>query len=106
MVTPATAPASPTTAPVASTPRLSMVTPTAAPPPDAVFIHCAVGRDRTGLFVAAYRIANDGLDTAPALKEMDDYGHVRPFFPLLQPFIKAHADSWRGAKPPPTDAAL
>jgi hypothetical protein len=70
----------------------------AAPKPEPVFVHCMVGRDRTGLFVAAYRIALDDLGTEKALAEMDAYGHDARWFPL-HAFIRSHAAGWRGGEP-------
>jgi protein tyrosine/serine phosphatase len=72
----------------------------AAPKPEPVFVHCAVGRDRTGLFVAAYQIALNHYETDAALKEMNDYGHESTWFPRLQPFIREQAEKWRAANEP------
>jgi tyrosine-protein phosphatase SIW14 len=87
--------AAPSTAPAAARPDATA--PAAAAAPGAVFVHCYAGQDRTGLYVAAYRIANDGASIDAALKEMDGYGHVTGAFPRLQPFIREHAAAWRAA---------
>jgi tyrosine-protein phosphatase SIW14 len=39
-----------------------------------VFVHCAQGVDRTGMMVAAYRIAEQGWSTQDAEKELQDFG--------------------------------
>jgi protein tyrosine/serine phosphatase len=39
-----------------------------------VFVHCRRGRDRTGVVVAAYRVANDGWETGKALQEAKGFG--------------------------------
>jgi protein tyrosine/serine phosphatase len=43
-------------------------------PEQKVFVHCTFGDDRTGVFVAAYRMAFDKFPPAEALKEMDHFG--------------------------------
>jgi len=53
-----------------------------------VFVHCHAGRDRTGLFVAAYRIVEQHWSSDRAIKEMDDFGHMRIFCPRLHPFVQ------------------
>jgi tyrosine-protein phosphatase SIW14 len=65
-----------------------------------VFVHCHAGRDRTGLFVAAYRVLEDHWSSDRAIREMDDYGHVRTLCPRLHPFVHhidpAEYDAGRG----------
>jgi len=39
-----------------------------------VFVHCRLGDDRTGIAVAAYRIAEQGWNADEALKEMQVFG--------------------------------
>jgi tyrosine-protein phosphatase SIW14 len=46
-------------------------------PGSKVFVHCNTGIDRTGMMVAAYRIAEQGWTAADARKEMDAYGFSR-----------------------------
>lgn len=40
-----------------------------------VFVHCQQGADRTGLLVAAYRIADQGLTPKEAAKELEVFGY-------------------------------
>ena len=45
-----------------------------APENGPVFVHCKRGADRTGAFVAAYRITHDGWTAERALAEAEHYG--------------------------------
>lgn len=52
-----------------------------------IFIHCRVGDDRTGMMVAAYRMAEEGWSAEKARKEMNAFGfsfiHRRLICPRL-----------------------
>ena len=39
-----------------------------------VFVHCRLGDDRTGMAVAAYRMANEGWSPEEAMNEMKEFG--------------------------------
>jgi tyrosine-protein phosphatase SIW14 len=39
-----------------------------------VFVHCQTGDDRTGMMIAAYRMAEEGWTAAEAMNEMEAYG--------------------------------
>jgi tyrosine-protein phosphatase SIW14 len=39
-----------------------------------VFVHCRLGHDRTGMMIAAYRMAEQGWTAEEARKEMEAYG--------------------------------
>lgn len=39
-----------------------------------VFVHCQTGNDRTGMMIAAYRMAEEGWTAEEAMKEMEAYG--------------------------------
>jgi len=43
-------------------------------PAKKVFVHCRLGDDRTGMAVAAYRIAEEGWSADEAMKEMKTFG--------------------------------
>src|ERR1700733_852533 len=42
-----------------------------------IFVHCRLGDDRTGMMVAAYRIAEEGWTADEAMKEMKSFGFTR-----------------------------
>jgi tyrosine-protein phosphatase SIW14 len=42
-----------------------------------VFVHCRLGDDRTGMMVAAYRMANEGWTADEAMNEMKSFGFTR-----------------------------
>lgn len=39
-----------------------------------IFVHCRLGEDRTGMAVAAYRMADEGWSAAEAMREMRAFG--------------------------------
>lgn len=43
-------------------------------PKKKVFVHCRLGDDRTGMAIAAYRMANEGWSADEALNEMEQFG--------------------------------
>ena len=43
-----------------------------------VFVHCQTGDDRTGMMIAAYRMAEQGWTAKEAMKEMEAYGFTSP----------------------------
>ncbi|HET7106322.1 MAG TPA: dual specificity protein phosphatase family protein [Candidatus Acidoferrum sp.] len=43
-----------------------------------VFVHCQTGDDRTGMMIAAYRMAEEGWTAREAMKEMEAYGFTSP----------------------------
>ena len=55
-----------------------------------IFVHCRVGDDRTGMMVAAYRMAEQGWSAERAEKEMIDFGfnfaHRRLICPRLEDY--------------------
>jgi protein-tyrosine phosphatase len=42
-----------------------------------VFVHCRLGDDRTGMMVAAYRMAEEGWTAGEAMNEMRSFGFTR-----------------------------
>ena len=52
--------------------------------PAPVFVHCLVGRDRTGMAVAAYRLRVQGWTQEAALRDLYDHGHFWVLFPKVR----------------------
>ncbi len=42
-----------------------------------VFVHCRLGDDRTGMMIAAYRMAEEGWNADEAMNEMETFGFTR-----------------------------
>jgi tyrosine-protein phosphatase SIW14 len=42
-----------------------------------IFVHCRLGDDRTGMMVAAYRMADEGWTADEAMNEMKSFGFTR-----------------------------
>ena len=57
-------------------------------PPQTVFVHCAFGDDRTGVFIASYRIAYEHWTADQALSEMLAFGFKRFWHPAMISFIR------------------
>jgi tyrosine-protein phosphatase SIW14 len=55
-----------------------------------IFVHCRVGDDRTGMMIAAYRMAEEGWTAKQAMEEMTKYGfsfvHSRLICPRLSEY--------------------
>lgn len=54
-----------------------------------VFVHCRLGDDRTGMMVAAYRMADEGWTADEAMLEMQHFGFTRTHHficPRLAPY--------------------
>jgi len=56
--------------------------------PGTVFVHCRLGEDRTGVFIAAYRIIVDNWTVDEAIKEMHFFGFNRLWHPSLVSYIR------------------
>jgi len=56
--------------------------------PGTVFAHCRLGEDRTGVFIAAYRIAVDHWTADEAIKEMHFFGFNRFWHPAMVSYIR------------------
>jgi protein tyrosine phosphatase (PTP) superfamily phosphohydrolase (DUF442 family) len=48
-----------------------------------IFVHCRVGDDRTGMMIAAYRMADEGWSSKQAMQEMTKYGFSLPHRRLI-----------------------
>src|SRR5580700_3003566 len=53
-----------------------------------VFVHCRFGDDRTGVFVASYRMAFEKLPADQALKEMYHFGFNGFWHPSMSAFVR------------------
>ena len=61
----------------------------AAPENQPILIHCAAGKDRTGLVAALYKIEYLGVPKKDVIKEMIMYGFDLKAFPHLLAIIEA-----------------
>src|SRR5581483_845408 len=52
-----------------------------------VFVHCRFGEDRTGVFIASYRMALQGWSPKRALDEMYFFGFNRFWHPAMRTFV-------------------
>ena len=57
-------------------------------PKEKVFVHCRFGDDRTGVFVATYRMAYEGWPAQQALNEMYFFGFNGFWHPSMKTFIR------------------
>ena len=60
-----------------------------ANPDKKVFVHCRYGDDRTGMMIAAYRMAVEGWTLEEARREMEKFGFHRLVCPSLVPYEKS-----------------
>jgi protein tyrosine/serine phosphatase len=56
-------------------------------PLEKIFVHCEFGQDRTGVFIAAYRIAFDHWSADQAVSEMHAFGFNRLWHPSMLSFV-------------------
>ena len=57
-------------------------------PQQKIFVHCHLGEDRTGVFVAAYRMALEKWPAGQAEKEMDYFGFNGFWHPAMKSFVR------------------
>jgi len=57
-------------------------------PRETLYIHCWLGNDRTGVFIAAYRIAFEHWSAERALEEMDFYRFKGFWHPSMKTYIR------------------
>jgi tyrosine-protein phosphatase SIW14 len=58
-------------------------------PVQKIFVHCEYGEDRTGVFIASYRIAFDHWTADQAVSEMLYFGFNRHWHPQMATFVQA-----------------
>lgn len=77
-------------------------------PDKKIFVHCRYGDDRTGMMIAAYRMADEGWTAKEARKEMEEFGFHRLICPSLVPYETHFPEhlkkdsafkDWRGESP-------
>lgn len=54
-----------------------------------IFVHCEFGQDRTGVFIAAYRIAFDHWSADQAVSEMLAFGFNRSWHLSMENFVRS-----------------
>ena len=57
-------------------------------PKERIFVHCRFGDDRTGVFVATYRMAYEGWPAQQAMNEMYFFGFNGLWHPSMRAFIR------------------
>jgi protein tyrosine/serine phosphatase len=57
-------------------------------PTQKVFVHCYYGRDRTGVMVAAYRMAQQNWTPDQAVAEMDSFGFHYHLYPAMKSYVR------------------
>jgi tyrosine-protein phosphatase SIW14 len=61
-------------------------------PDKKIFVHCRVGDDRTGMMIAAYRMAEDGWTAKQAMEEMVRYGFSFAHSHLICPRLSEYEE--------------
>ena len=67
-------------------------------PRQRVFVHCRFGDDRTGVFVATYRMALDKWSSDEAMKEMYFFGFNGFWHPAMKTFIREFPNHLKSAR--------
>ncbi|MGA8222093.1 MAG: hypothetical protein WB780_10615 [Candidatus Acidiferrales bacterium] len=57
-----------------------------------IFIHCWLGGDRSGMFIAAYRIAFEGWSPRQAIQEMRAFHYLHFWHPNMARWVKKFPD--------------
>src|SRR6202047_5493460 len=65
-----------------------------ANPGKKIFVHCRVGDDRTGMMIAAYRMAEEGWTAKQAMEEMTKYGFSLPHRRLICPRLSEYEENF------------
>jgi protein tyrosine phosphatase (PTP) superfamily phosphohydrolase (DUF442 family) len=53
-----------------------------------IFVHCLLGEDRTGVFVATYRMSVQKWPVTQALREMNSFGFNGFWHPAMKSFVR------------------
>src|SRR2546430_180414 len=57
--------------------------------PRPIFVHCRMGRDRTGLEIAMYRIEVLGWPREKAIRELYAHGYNWMLFPVIERYLRS-----------------
>ena len=57
-----------------------------------IFIHCWLGGDRSGMFIAAYRIAFEGWSPRQAIQEMRSFHYLHFWHPNMARWVRKFPD--------------
>jgi predicted protein tyrosine phosphatase len=57
-----------------------------------IFVHCWLGGDRSGMFIAAYRIAFEGWSPQQAIQEMRSFHYLQFWHPNMARWVKTFPD--------------
>src|SRR5258708_20359163 len=66
-------------------------------PKQKIFVHCRFGDDRTGVFVATYRMAYEGWPASQAMNEMYFFGFNGFWHPSMKTFIRGFPERLKTA---------
>src|SRR6266851_544456 len=66
----------------------------AQPSQQKVFVHCHYGEDRSGVMVAAYRIARQNWTADQAVAEMVSFGFHYHLYPGMQSYVRKFPSSF------------
>jgi tyrosine-protein phosphatase SIW14 len=58
-------------------------------PQPTIFVHCQFGEDRSGVFIAAYRIAFEHWTSDQAMKEMLHFGFNHNWHPAMRAYVRS-----------------
>jgi hypothetical protein len=53
-----------------------------------IFVHCLLGEDRTGVFVATYRMSMQKWPVTQAMREMNSFGFNGFWHPAMKAFVR------------------
>jgi tyrosine-protein phosphatase SIW14 len=57
-------------------------------PQQKIFVHCLLGEDRTGVFVATYRMSVQKWPVTQAMREMNSFGFNAFWHPAMKAFVR------------------